>query len=85
MKGYKGSHFPYSCRRHCGDCVLNVARRARTKKKQKQYRAPTTSLSLDGRNTGWALSSSSPSALPGLVICLAIGPRCRPRDTSAYL
>jgi hypothetical protein len=27
---------------------------ARNKKKQKQYRAPTTSLSLDGRNTGRA-------------------------------
>jgi hypothetical protein len=27
---------------------------ARNKKKQKQYRTPTTSLSLDGRNTGRA-------------------------------
>jgi hypothetical protein len=34
--------------------VLVLPADARTKKKQKQYRGSTTSLSLDGRNTGRA-------------------------------
>jgi hypothetical protein len=34
--------------------VLALPAEARTKKKQKQYRVPATSLSLDGRNTGRA-------------------------------